>query len=370
MKEYDFCHFFLINSPIFNNSLIDLLQHGDLNSRHLFVCLHKNNYDRISNKENSIYDPKIFKLDSLEKYLQISKYIVIHSLEYSRHDFSKIDDNISKRIIWSVWGHDLYIGMNDGKIKHFLRRIVNSPINPEYRRFKNKVKQFRAVFCGFQYDFVYVRKHFKNNNLYSPLYPSGYYLEDIQNHIELNKFNNNRIQVLLGHNASPFLNHIKNLKRLMVYGDNVDIHIPLSYGSSENANKIISFVKEHFDENSVHIYTDFMDSCKYINLLSKIDIAIFDNKYQAAFGNIILLLYLGKKIYLNKYGVMYKGLKLQNLNVFETNEIGKVKIDEFINKFDIDTNIQVGKNLLSREFIFNQWRTAFDDIIERDKLNE
>ena len=48
---------------------------------------------------------------------------------------------------------------------------------------------------------------------------------------------------------------------------------------------------------------------KYIQFLWKMDIAIFDFKQQAALGNIMNLLYMGKKIFLPSDNIMYVFLK-------------------------------------------------------------
>ena len=219
---------------------------------------------------------------------------------------------------------------------------------------------------------MYIQNKFsKSIVFYNALYPSGYYLQDINvknnNKIE----NNNKVHILLGHNASPYLNHIRNLKRLQKYKNHIDIHMPLSYGQAGYAQYVINESKKYFDEDSLHFYTDFMDSKTYIDLLSKMDFAIFDFKHQAGFGNIILLLYLGKKIYLDKHGVMSKGLSSEGLSVFDVNDIGKESLDELKSDFSKDNNVNYAYNRLNKEYIFNQWKNAFDDILLKDmKENE
>ena len=100
----------------------------------------------------------------------------------------------------------------------------------------------------------------------------------------------------------------------------------------------------------------------YISLIKSVDLAIFDFKKQAAFGNIILLLYLGKKIYLNYNGIMYNGLTKDGLIVFDAKEIKSGKFLDDNKAAELTPNICYGKNLLSIDYICNQWLTALNDI--------
>ncbi len=373
MKQFDFTHLFLINSPIFNNATIDLLSYKKINHKHLFVCQFKENFEKIADKTNAIYDPEISNINRLEYYLNNSKYIVIHSLEYSKEALSHLNSNISKKIIWCIWGHDLYRRPKtsnaakelESKILrwiywHLLRR-------KEYKSFLNQIKNFRAIFYGFYQDVNYIKKHYSVEiPFYNAVYPMGYYLEDIGSKPTEGYNPNKKVQILLGHSAFPYLNHIRNLKRLKKYNGEIEIHIPLSYGEPEYRDYVIEMCKNYFDESSIHIYSELVDSKTYIELLSNIDIAIFDFKQQAAFGNIVLLLYLGKKIFLDTSGVMSKGLCAAGLTVFNVKDIGKKDIKELSADFSKEANIEYARSRLDKEKIFNQWKFAFDDILEKD----
>lgn len=139
----------------------------------------------------------------------------------------------------------------------------------------------------------------------------------------------------------------------------------MSYGCGGTlyADKIEKYAKKIFGSN-VFVYKDFMDKSEYWSFLESIDVAIFDNKYQAALGNIFLLLYLDKKLYLCKKGIISKELREDGIEVYDADRIGKVSVEDFFRKNKNLTNIQYGYNRLDRTSIAKQWEEAFKRIME------
>lgn len=98
-------------------------------------------------------------------------------------------------------------------------------------------------------------------------------------------------------------------------------------------------------------FTTFQE---YFKFLCNVDIAIFDYKHQSAFGNILLLLYLKKRIYLNPNGIMYKGLKSVGANIFTTDEVVNNEFKLITNK-ELLNNHKLATKILDFNNIKKQW---------------
>ena len=215
----------MFDSPVFNHSTSMLLNKFDDHS-HLFVYAFKQSYSMVSGYTNSLYDSEIFDIKKINEYLKLGDYIVLHGLRYTKQELSALDPNISSRIVWCVWGSDLYNFSNGaGRLKYCtisIARFVywNLIKRKVFRNYLKCVSNFKGIFVGFNRDSDLIqRRYSKKLNVYNALYPSGYYIDDVNNALEYQKGSlyeskNKNIQVLLGHSASPFLNHIKNLKKL------------------------------------------------------------------------------------------------------------------------------------------------------------
>ena len=94
--------------------------------------------------------------------------------------------------------------------------------------------------------------------------------------------------------------HIEVFEKLRKYRtENIKVYVPLSYGSNSYAESVISEGKRIFGDK-FYPMTKFMEKEQYFRFLMTIDVAIFANDRQQALGNIVALLYAGKKVYMRK----------------------------------------------------------------------
>ncbi len=367
-KKYEFIHYFMIDSPIFNRAIEDIIKMLNEEEKHLFVYRFKNSYDKSNKTENVIYDPSIGKAENINKYMNDHSFIIMHSLCYSGKEYKKIDKNTAKRMIWCVWGSDLYY-LKKNVVHFILRKIYRFITRSESNR-KKIIKNLKGITIGFSGDEIELRKKYGDNvPIYYALYPSGYFIDDVEK-VEWSKEPNSKTRILIGHSSYRYLQHKKYINKLSKYKGKIELHIPLSYGDSEYAKEIEVYAENIFGDNDVYIYNKLMNSEEYIKLLKSIDVAIFDFKQQAAFGNIILLLYLRKKIYLSKKGVMYRGLINENCIVYDCNEIGNVEFNEFTYTENYNNNYKYAKNLLDLDYIKDQWNMLFNFLRNEMDNNE
>lgn len=138
--------------------------------------------------------------------------------------------------------------------------------------------------------------------------------------------------ILVGNSASWTNNHeyvFKYLKKINV--EDKEIVTPLSYGGNEEyRSKVEKIGKKWFKHNYTSI-RQFLPLAEYNILMTKAEICIFGSWRQEAFGNIVIALYLGSKVFLSEKSPLYRELKSQGLVIFKLEEITQEVIDNPLN---------------------------------------
>ena len=141
-------------------------------------------------------------------------------------------------------------------------------------------------------------------------------------------FRSDEIVIQIGNSGDCTNNHIEIINNLKKYKeDNIKIIVPLNYGNKEYIEKVVIEGKRIFGEKFQPIL-NHLDMKKYYELLSNVDVAIMNHLRQQAAGNIVILLYLGKKVYLNSMVTTYKTFKEWNLYVGDIKNIEKLELSE------------------------------------------
>ena len=248
-----------------------------------------------------------------------------------------------KKSYWMLWGDDLYTRNNKKNIfKWYLTEFFRKPV----------LKNISKILTYIKGDYELAKKWYgaKGEFKHCLMYPGNLYKK-----IVLKKNSSSIINIQVGNSADPSNNHLDIFKKLEKYKNKeIKIIVPLSYGNKKYAKKIIQKGKEIFGNKFVPI-VDYVDSNTYTDLLSKIDIAIFNHNRQQAMGNIITLLGLGKKVYIKKDISPWKLFSEISVKVFDNEEIDLMPIPEKIQH----RNIRFIKNYFSEENFASQLREIF-----------
>lgn len=297
---------------------------------HVFYIIGDENFIKNKEIENVIF----FKKDILNLFRIIikmnkSKKIIVHGLFH----------NIVVRLLffqpwllirsnWFIWGSDLYY--------YRVPKITfKSKLNELFR--KKVIKNFGSLSTQVEGEVDLARKWYgaKGEYKYSFLYLSNIY-KDCNREVE-KEYGKRYIQI--GNSAAVTNNHKEVFEKLVKYKDeDIKIIVPLSYGDEDYKNEIIKLGINMFGEKFVPI-TDFMDSDKYIDLLNKIDVAIFNHNRQQALGNITTLLGLGKKVYIRSNISTWRFCEQHKLKVYDSN-LKDLSILEDITERDKINNIK------------------------------
>src|SRR5262249_42034120 len=102
--------------------------------------------------------------------------------------------------------------------------------------------------------------------------------------------NGNTLNIQLGNSSDPTNGHFEMLKALEPYKDSdIRIYAPLSYPDPVHASRVKQAGLQMFGDKFVAL-TEFLSFPEYLEILGKIDIAMFNHNRQQAMGNKITLL--------------------------------------------------------------------------------
>lgn len=297
----------------FNNYIRFVNDHFD-NTDHLFLYLKKRGDEPEAENVRIMKFYRLGPLFFLEmyRYMKNSDKIILHSLFKRRViHFLFLFPRFSKFCYWYLWGGDLYYRIEKQK-KNTIRQFSNLV-------FSAVVKNLGSIVTHISGDAALAKQWFgfKGKVIDCFMYPSNMFFNP---GIKPTQKKSSTLNILLGNSSHKSNNHAEALEKLK-YLQNSDIKIfcPLSYGDKKNALRVREIGEEIFGEKFIAL-TDFMPLEEYRELLGKIDIAVFNHWRQQAMGNIILLLGLGKTVYIRKEITTWQMLKSKNIFVMDFSE--------------------------------------------------
>lgn len=128
-------------------------------------------------------------------------------------------------------------------------------------------------------------------------------------------------RVLAGNSAAPTNNHRDLFERLKRVDDgHMLVYCPLSYGPSEGRDEVAAWGAAAFGERFVPLL-DMMHIDAYLDLLGSMDMAVFNHDRQAALGNILMLVGLGKRVYLKRGTTTWAHLASLGIKIFDVDDL-------------------------------------------------
>lgn len=261
--------------------------------------------------------------------------------------------NIKQNIYWLPWGSDLYrsieVDLYDETTKKFIcDKKMNISINNNYRNsiqytyIKGTIRKTSYIITLNKGDYNLVRENFITNAKHLKFsYPNPVDFITLDKIIQDNDLKYNfkksfNYLIQLGNSGDPANNHLEvlNMLKEKVTG-NYGVIVPLSYGDKKYINELICEGKKILGERFIPL-TEFMNAKEYFKVLKQVDIAIMNHNRQQGVGNILALLYLGKKVFLKENITTYEAFKnlgleiscisdITNRNCIDVKEIVKCK---------------------------------------------
>lgn len=295
--------------------------------------------DRIETKQDGFF----FKKPKLPKSVyQDYDLVVFHSLgSLTCPELTNISKNTPT--IWLGWGFDYYIELLNN-IPLYLdntRQIYNrlETVNPK-RKAAALVKSFIRVLWPRNSKIRAIERV----SIFSPVLPEEY--DMVKNSRKWKRFpefaswnygtmEDNFIKgfegesvtgdaILVGNSATYTGNHVEafNLLHKLQVNDR-QVVVPLSYGDEQLASELTNIGKEYFADNFEPLI-DFMPIENYVAIIKKCGYVIMNHVRQQAVGNIVIMLYLGARVFVRCENPVYhffkkSGVVLSTVQELETN---------------------------------------------------
>ena len=124
---------------------------------------------------------------------------------------------------------------------------------------------------------------------------------------------------ILGNSSTAELNHLDAVALIDAQGVSADLVVPISYGDSNYSR----FLKKNlvYESGDLRYIDTYMSFQEYLQFLNSTDGLIMHNVRPQGYGNILMMMYLGKKIFLNPKNISIPELTKGGLTWLPVREI-------------------------------------------------
>lgn len=279
-----------------------------------------------------------FSIQSKHEIVEMSDdfdYVILHGLDKFKSEIF-FSSNTKEKFVLSIWGAEIYnnpyvLGIDlygEKTLNKFINRYIfnlKKVLRPLYYKLFHGsldnfnlqlkvIKEISLIAGQPPEDFLFLQERNLANNKAKYFFYSYYPFEYIfKNNEELVSDGTN---ILLGNSASSTNNHLEIIEILAKLDlGNSKIFTPLSYGDENYANEITKIGKQKLGNHFVPL-RDYMALSDYNKTVSSCGIVIMNHYRQQAVGNIVAMLLMGAKIYLDERNTVYHYLKRIGCSVF------------------------------------------------------
>jgi dTDP-N-acetylfucosamine:lipid II N-acetylfucosaminyltransferase len=126
---------------------------------------------------------------------------------------------------------------------------------------------------------------------------------------------NKPIRIVIGNSGTASNNHIDAVRQIDANGLEADLFIPISYGDVN----YIRFLRKNlsfYKRGKIEFLSSFMAFEEYIKFLASVDGLVMNNVRPQGYGNILMMMYLGKPVFLNERNISLSDLTDAGLQFF------------------------------------------------------
>ena len=158
---------------------------------------------------------------------------------------------------------------------------------------------------------------------------------------------------MVGNSGYPTNNHLDAIAYMEEHSIKADLLIPVSYGDK----KYISLLKRRlasYKNGTVTFVDKFMDFDEYLNLLSGADAFVMNSIRPQGYGNVLMMLYMGKPVFMNERNISAPDLKKNGIVTSDWSEMNSI-----LSHKPMAQNKEAIANLLSHSRLINVYRELF-----------
>ncbi|MPM73824.1 TDP-N-acetylfucosamine:lipid II N-acetylfucosaminyltransferase [bioreactor metagenome] len=357
-KKYKYIHLVWHNELKFSCRLIELINDPDnglMPSEHLFITPHKEVFEAFNAYDNvRLVAAKGKAASTINEYAPLCDWMFIHSM-CSPLEGLKIKNSYLPKIIWRTWGSDLiYLYNPHHPIKNSIKYIINL-------LWKKKIHSCRAIGIANTVDIININEKFGNiRTFYIPYVGKNDFINLRTIRETPINTNDNCLKIMVGHSGYSNDNHFEMINLLSKYKDEkIKVCFILSYGNNEYITNIKKYALQMLGSKALFI-EKFMPFDEYATFVNQIDIALLDGKESYALGNIAMLLFFRKKVFLNEKGIIKKAFDYEKLPYKCTKEILNMNFSDFSHAEIYDENISDNIMPHSYEYDLCEWHKILD----------
>ena len=359
-------HIFTDQNYVYTKALISMFYNSDVNiDFDYLICADKTKIPHdileIDSSHSHVFAltgskrAQVFKINAIDGCYD---YIIYHFFpnDILLNMYYLICKEKSRRIIWRIWGADLY---NWKKTKGIGKGLLNWIRG-------NARKNIRFIIPE-PMDVAEYKKQFGDSaSILNGPDPKGYDKKFLDS-TKTDK-TGDAYAIVIGHSAVQSVNHFSVLDALSKFREeNIRIILPLNYGDSSYANKVEDYAISLYGRDKVVSIRNKLTLEEYSRILWKCDACIIHSDRQIAMGNIIMCMYMGKKVFLKKDSVMWNYYKeYLSLDISDSSSIASTSYPEFIeNRIDIIKNREYAMGEIEVPLIMQKWKETFE-LLQKD----
>ena len=338
-KKVKYIHLIWHNELKFNTRLVEMFAdsaNGFCSSEHLFVTPHVQVYEALKNHENVIFDSTFGTKKSaayINRYAPECDWLFVHFM-CSPWEFLKVKRAYLHKIVHRTWGGDL-------SYKQILKKSIKKFANPFINKlFARRMRHIRLIGIANTVDALNVKEKIGDVPTHIMPYPVRDGDQLLSGALPSRRADDGNLNIMVGHSGLPYNNHKAILDALYrFHEEKIQIYVMVSYGRPEYIDEIKTYGKRLYGEKITFV-DEMLPYNEYVKLLNNMDIAFLDAKISYALGNISVLTFLGKKIFLNRDGILRRAFDLDGLPYMCTSDLETVSFEEFSRPLDYSDELR------------------------------
>jgi len=334
----------------FIDPFIDFMERNFPTTDHKYLIREIPNY-KVRNRPNTIFLPR--RSSSLRRTMiyvtemNRAEKIFLHSIIHRSLMFLLfLQPWLLRKTHLLMWGNELY---------YHLRRVEGWK-GPIQQYLLSWIIRRSAVLVTFlDEDYKKAVSWFGAKGRYGEciLYPSNLCPEMISKE----KKSTDSLVLLLGNSATATNRHgaiFEGLKKVWVPG--MKIYSPLSYGDAEYGDQVEKMGKDLFGSD-FHPLRKFLPLKDYNEILESVDVVIFGHNRAQAMGNLVSLVAMKKKIYLNPETSQWALMRSLGVLVYDVNDLSDIAA---MNEEALSRNSELIRAYFSEKNLADQYRCLFE----------
>lgn len=320
---------------------------------------------------------------SFLKRLKDFDLVVLHSLEFTSYPLVALAHK-KVRFAWLGWGFDYYKYIYKNPNALFFEETLKTKVKctESVTKYGYSPIKILKIIVRKVLEVGLKKKAHKRINSFSPVLKEDYDLvkqAELIPHLPsfipwnygsleeslIKNFIGQRVsgnKVLVGNSASFTNNHFEAFEFLQEVAKSAEsplqVIVPLSYGDDCCKQAVLKKGKVCFGDN-FHPVTDFMSIDDYIALIKQCGFVVMNHKRQQAVGNIVIMLYLGARVFLREENPTYQMFKSEGVVV---NTVDELKAQPGLLKTPLTEN-EITNNI---EVLYKHWSKAVIDQKTKD----